>query len=224
MVFLPHTKTVILLEPYCGTITEPGLSVLSCRIPVPARIKGFSVPFRALSRANMKKHCARASRFCFFLSDWKCINCNSICPVFLRTSMRWRFSLLTGLDWGAKLRVYFLTRVSYEISGQRTSQFLSRTDSTVGFFFNDSSMYQIHPICKIVIFQFPHSLGAKDMPDSLVSKRWKYRIIKSNLLGLQSKLAESGGLSVLENNQLYRWRANWTLQCSKRFVTKTFLL
>ena len=218
MVFLPHTKTVILLEAYCSTITEPGLSVLSCRIPVPARIKGFSVPFRALSRANMKKHCARASRFCFFLSDWKCINCNSICPVFLRTSMRWRFSLLIGLDWGAKLQL-----LSYEMSWQRMSQPLARWfDSRI--FFNDSSMYQIHPICKIAIFQFPHSLGAKDMPDSLVSKRWKYRIIKSNLLGLQSKLAESGGLSVLENNQLYRWRANWTLQCSKRFVTKTFLL
>ena len=28
MVFLPHTKNVILLEPYCGTITEPGLPVL----------------------------------------------------------------------------------------------------------------------------------------------------------------------------------------------------
>ena len=27
MVFLPHTNTVILLEPYCGTITEPGLPV-----------------------------------------------------------------------------------------------------------------------------------------------------------------------------------------------------
>ena len=26
-VFLPHTNTVILLEPYCGTITEPGLPV-----------------------------------------------------------------------------------------------------------------------------------------------------------------------------------------------------
>ena len=25
IVFLPHTNTVILLEPYCGTITEPGL-------------------------------------------------------------------------------------------------------------------------------------------------------------------------------------------------------
>ena len=27
MIFLPHTSTVILLEPYCGTITEPGLPV-----------------------------------------------------------------------------------------------------------------------------------------------------------------------------------------------------
>ena len=33
MVFLPHTNTVILLEPYCGTITEPGLPVV-IRIPV----------------------------------------------------------------------------------------------------------------------------------------------------------------------------------------------
>ena len=30
MVFLPHTNTVILLEPYCGTITEHGLR----RLPV----------------------------------------------------------------------------------------------------------------------------------------------------------------------------------------------
>ena len=28
MVFLPHTNTVILLEPYCGTITEPVLTVV----------------------------------------------------------------------------------------------------------------------------------------------------------------------------------------------------
>ena len=28
MVFLPHTNTVILLEPYWGTITEPGLPVI----------------------------------------------------------------------------------------------------------------------------------------------------------------------------------------------------
>ena len=28
MIFLPHINTVILLEPYCGTITEPGLPVV----------------------------------------------------------------------------------------------------------------------------------------------------------------------------------------------------
>ena len=28
IVFLPHTNTVILQEPYCGTITEPGLPVV----------------------------------------------------------------------------------------------------------------------------------------------------------------------------------------------------
>ena len=28
MVFLPHTNTVILVEPYCGTITEPGSPVV----------------------------------------------------------------------------------------------------------------------------------------------------------------------------------------------------
>ena len=27
MLFLPHTNTVILLERYCGTMTEPGLPV-----------------------------------------------------------------------------------------------------------------------------------------------------------------------------------------------------
>ena len=28
MIFLPHTNTVILLELYCGAITEPGLTVV----------------------------------------------------------------------------------------------------------------------------------------------------------------------------------------------------
>ena len=28
MVFLPHTNTVILLDPYCGTMIEPGLPVV----------------------------------------------------------------------------------------------------------------------------------------------------------------------------------------------------
>ena len=33
IVFLPHTNTVILLERYCGTITEPGLLVLGPTVP-----------------------------------------------------------------------------------------------------------------------------------------------------------------------------------------------
>ena len=28
IVFLPHTNSAILLEPYCGTITEPGLPMV----------------------------------------------------------------------------------------------------------------------------------------------------------------------------------------------------
>ena len=28
MIFLPYTNAVILLEPYCGTVTEPGLPVI----------------------------------------------------------------------------------------------------------------------------------------------------------------------------------------------------
>ena len=32
MVFLPHTNTVILLEPYCGTITEPGSPVTTLNL------------------------------------------------------------------------------------------------------------------------------------------------------------------------------------------------
>ena len=164
---------------------------MSCPTPGPAQLKSFSVP---LSRVKYEKALCACASFCvcFFLSDWKCMNCNSICPVFLRTSMRWRFSLLIGLDWGAKLRVTFLRNM-----GHRTSQHLSHAVLTVGF---DSTIYQIHPIFEIAIFQFPHSLVAKDIKDSLASKRWKYRMIKSNSLGLQSKLAESGGLSVLEND------------------------
>ena len=37
MVFLPHTNTVILLEPNCGTMTEPGLPVAACGFYVTQR-------------------------------------------------------------------------------------------------------------------------------------------------------------------------------------------
>ena len=104
-----------------------------------------------------------------------------------------------AINWAwlrsAKVRVTFLRNIG---ATHFTASLARWFDSTI--FFNDSSMYQIHPICKIAIFQFPHSLGEKDMPDSLVSKRWKYRMIKSNFLGLHSKLAESDSLSVLEND------------------------
>ena len=87
---------------------------MSCPTPGPPRLKGFSVPLsRVIAREYEKALCACASFYvCFFLSERKCINCNSICPVCLRTSMRWRFSLLIGLDWGAKLRVTFLRNMS----------------------------------------------------------------------------------------------------------------
>ena len=41
MVFLPHTNTVILLEPYCGTITEPGLPVRSYPTDITLSDRGF---------------------------------------------------------------------------------------------------------------------------------------------------------------------------------------
>ena len=45
MVFLPHTNNVILLEPYCGTITEPGLPV-----KIPRRLKQWKRRLKVYSR------------------------------------------------------------------------------------------------------------------------------------------------------------------------------
>ena len=42
MIFLPHTNTVILLEPYCGTITEPGLPVVSVVLSMSFMVLQFS--------------------------------------------------------------------------------------------------------------------------------------------------------------------------------------
>ena len=44
MVFLPHTNTVILLEAYCGTITELGLPVVSLDFYFVLDILFLSVP------------------------------------------------------------------------------------------------------------------------------------------------------------------------------------
>ena len=67
---------------------------------------------------------------------------------------------------------YFLTKYA---ATHDTASLARWFDSRI--FFNDSSMYQINPIYKMAIFQFPHSLVAKDIQDSLVSERWKYRMI-----------------------------------------------
>ena len=171
---------------------------MSCPTPGPARLKGFSVP---LSRVKYEKALCACASFCvcFFLSDWKCINCNSICPVFLRTSMRWRFSLLIGLDWGAKLRVTLPRNIGARLVTASVAHWFDSRDSRIFFWWlfyvSDSSHLQNSN------FSISSLSGCKYMPDSLVSKRWKYRMIKSNFLGLlQSKLAESDGLSVLEND------------------------
>ena len=137
----------------------------------------FSPPSPVIEREYEKTLCACVLFcVCFFLSDWKCVNCNSICPVFLRTSMRWRFSLLIGL-----VEVRSCELLSYEISGQGSSRLLSRADSTEGcflwlFYASDSSHLQNST------FHFLHFLVAKDIQDSLVSKRWKYST------GIKSKL------------------------------------
>ena len=48
MIFLPHTNTVILLEPYCGTMTEPGL-------PVADKNKEAKAMF-TLNRMDLQQH------------------------------------------------------------------------------------------------------------------------------------------------------------------------
>ena len=50
-VFLPHTNTVSLLEPYCGTITEPGL------------------PVSLLGKANLHEISLRSWRYCVVV-EW----------------------------------------------------------------------------------------------------------------------------------------------------------
>ena len=69
MIFLPHTNTVILLEPYCGTITEPGLPVVlsgvvnthtgamidscMCQVPVPCPHCAHELPMGLRGRGKV---------------------------------------------------------------------------------------------------------------------------------------------------------------------------
>ena len=179
------------------------------RLQAPLGWKVFQPPYRVLSRVNMKKHCAHVRVrlvLCLLLLVWLEMhklqfNLSRIfkniyeVTVFVINWAWLRCEAPSLLSYPGFLRNIGATHVTVSVAHWFDSR----------IFFNDSSMYQIHPICKIAIFQFPHSLVAKDIQDSLVSKRWKYSkydkiTCKSNFLGLQSKLAESGGLSVLEND------------------------
>ena len=53
IVFLPHTNTVILLKPYCGTITEPGSPVVSTSF----------FQFYSLTQLLLLKACFRYDRY-----------------------------------------------------------------------------------------------------------------------------------------------------------------
>ena len=53
IVFLPHTNIVILLKPYCGTITEPGLPVVSTSF----------FQFYSLTQLLLLKACFRYDRY-----------------------------------------------------------------------------------------------------------------------------------------------------------------
>ena len=50
IVFLPLTNTVILLEPYCGTITEPGLPVVLQHLFVTGFVKNSRTTVFDISR------------------------------------------------------------------------------------------------------------------------------------------------------------------------------
>ena len=65
MVFLPHTNTVILLEPYCGTITDPGLPVVLQHLFVTGFVKNSHTTVFDISRITFTvltlRYCQRGS-------------------------------------------------------------------------------------------------------------------------------------------------------------------
>ena len=57
IIILSHTNTVILLEPYCGTITEPGWPVLAHDRPIQPRPQGaFCEQFKLVTNAQESKN------------------------------------------------------------------------------------------------------------------------------------------------------------------------
>ena len=87
IVFLPHTNTVILLEPYCGSITEPGLPVITR-----ARLRGQDFT----TGKNFSFNQCHTKSFAFFLgnlfykSNRKRFSC--VCIAWYKHSRRWENS------------------------------------------------------------------------------------------------------------------------------------
>ena len=125
---------------------------------------------RVIAREYEKALCACVS-FCFWLEMHKLqFNLSRIFKKIYEMTV-------FVINWArCEVPSYFLTK--YE---QRMSPHLSRADSTVGFFFwLYYSSDWIH--LQNSNFSISSLSGCKRY------KRWNYRMIKSNLLGLQSKL------------------------------------
>ena len=150
---------------------------LSCRTPGPARLKGFARYLAWIWKSTVRMRLVLFLLLHIWLETHK-----------LQFILSHIFKNIWAWQWGAKLRVTFL--IKYE---QRMSPHLSRADSTIGFFFwLYYSSDWIH--LQNSNFSISSLSGCKRY------KRWNYRMIKSKWLGLQSKLPESGGLSVLGND------------------------
>ena len=117
---------------------NPAQCFVSCQIPGPARMKGFSVPYGARTKRIIARY-----RACIWKSTVRVLLVLCLLLLVWLEMHKLQFNLsrifkniyevtvfvINWACWGAKLQL-----LSYEISGQRMSQLLSCTDSTVGFF------------------------------------------------------------------------------------------
>ena len=96
MIFLPHTNTVILLEPYCGTITEPGLPVLVTRgksiIPYVGMLRNYlkTLPSTKIVKTNFPSKNTGKGLYGYLIYFLK----NDLVYIVISTSYR----LLTGAN------------------------------------------------------------------------------------------------------------------------------